>query len=146
MFQFSRITHILSRLTQNNRIGLLKKCSRFSILVVIGVMLSSLHGTSAFAVNNKPPVISNFRAEQGPEDFWTFSGTVTDVDDYVEGMTVYFGGVLAGYGYTATVYADGTFYMTHEIPDLQSGIATAQTYDWSLNPSNLAMCYVFAYD
>ena len=72
-------------------------CSRFCHYCV---MLSSLYGTSAFAENPQPPVISDFGAKQGPEDFWTFSGIVSDEDDNVEGMIVYFGGVLAGYGYT----------------------------------------------
>lgn len=115
-------------------------------LIIVGVMLLHLHASSAFAGDNLPPIIYDFGAEQGPWDFWTFSGKVYDPDDYVEGMTVYFGGVLAGYGYTATVEADGTFSITEEIPDLQGGVAAAQTYDWSLNPSNLAQCYVLAWD
>ena len=61
-------------------------------------------------------------------------------------LGVYFGGVLAEYGFTATVEADGTFSLTEEIPDLEGGVASAQTYDWSLNPSNLAQCYVLAWD
>jgi hypothetical protein len=109
-------------------------------------MLLHFHAPSAFAENNLPPVISDFGAEKGPWDFWTFSGKVDDPDDYVEGMTVYFGGVLAEYGFTATVEADGTFSLTEEIPDLEGGVASAQTYDWSLNPSNLAQCYVLAWD
>jgi hypothetical protein len=122
------------------------RIARLTSLLIVGVMLLGLFGSSAFAENNLPPVIYDFGVEQGPWNFWTFSGSVYDPDDYVEGMTVYFGGVLAEYGYTATVRADGTFSMTEEIPDLQGGIATAQTYDWSRNPSNVAQCYVLAWD
>ena len=80
------------------------------------------------AVNNAP-VISDFGATQGMGDIWTFSGSVTDVDDPVEGMIVNLGGVLAGYSVTATVQADGTFSLTREFLGLQSGPATAQTQD-----------------
>ena len=115
------------------------------VLMVAGVLLPTLYGPSAFAIDDQyPPVISNFTAILDPSDYWTFSGTVTDEDDNVDGMTVYFGGVLAAYGYTAIVGPNGTFSMTYEMPDLESGIATAQTYDWYGLPSNLAQCYVFA--
>ncbi|MGA2799677.1 MAG: hypothetical protein ABSE63_19005 [Thermoguttaceae bacterium] len=115
-------------------------------LAIAGAILLHLQASSAIAENNLPPIIYDFGAEQGPWDFWTFSGKVYDPDDSVEGMTVYFGGVLGEYGFTATVDADGNFSITKEIPDLEGGIATAQTYDWSLKPSNLAQCYVLAWD
>jgi len=114
--------------------------------IIVGVMFWHFRASPAIAENDQPPVIYDFGVEQGPLDFWTFSGTVYDPDDDVEGMTVYFGGVLAEYGFTATDDADGNFSITKELPDLEGGVATAQTYDWSLKPSNLAQCYVLAWD
>jgi len=78
---------------------------------------------------NHAPVISNFGGVQQLGDLWTFHGTVTDVDDPVQGMVVNFGGVLASFSVTATVEADGTFSLTREFLGLQSGTATAQTQD-----------------
>jgi hypothetical protein len=90
---------------------------------------------------NEPPVISGFTAILELGDLWTFEGTVTDVDDPVEGMVVNFGGVLASFNVTATVEADGTFSLTREFLGLQSGTASAQTQDPHGAYSNEA-CYV----
>lgn len=79
--------------------------------------------------DNEPPEISDFLGTEGPGWSWTFSGTVTDPDEDVEGFIITFGGVLEGYGYTAIVQADGTFSITNVYVDLQSGTATAQTSD-----------------
>ena len=78
---------------------------------------------------NAPPVISDFIAINELGDLWTFQGTVTDVNDPVQGMVVHFGGVLASFNVTATVEANGTFSLTREFSGLQSGTATAQTQD-----------------
>jgi hypothetical protein len=115
-------------------------------LCLLGALLLHLRASPAFAADGQPPVIYNFAVDQSSEGSWTISGQVYDPDDNVEGMTVYFGGVLAKYGLTATVDANGNFFIAVEISDIQGGTATAQTYDWSLNPSNLAQCYVIAWD
>ena len=78
---------------------------------------------------NEAPVISGFHAVGESGALWIFEGTVTDVDDPVEGMVVNLGGVLASFNVTATVQADGTFSLTREFVGLQSGAATAQTQD-----------------
>jgi len=124
----------------------LRRTVSIAALILVCVMFLHFRASPAIAENDQPPVIYDFGAEQGLLDFWTFSGRVYDPDDDVEGMAVYFGGVLAEYGFTATVDADGSFSITKEIPDLEGGVATAQTYDWSLKPSNLAQCYVLAWD
>jgi hypothetical protein len=59
-------------------------------------------------------------------------------------MTVSFGGVLAGYGYSAVVGADGTFSLTEGFIGLQSGTATAQTTNSFGQTSNLAQTLVVA--
>jgi hypothetical protein len=146
MFSFAGVACISATFTQKYCVKLLRESFKLSILLIAGVILSELFAPPAFAENNLPPIIYDFRVEPGPDGFWTFSGSVYDPDDYVEGMTIYFGGVLAEYGYTATVRADGTFSLTVKIPELQGGIASTQTYDWILNPSNLALCYVLSYD
>ena len=90
---------------------------------------------------NDPPVISNFNGYDLGYDVWTFSGTVTDVDDDVEGMIVTLGGVLAEYNVTATVLANGTFSVTELFIGLTSGYATAQTEDDDGAESNIAYYY-----
>jgi len=91
---------------------------------------------------NQPPVITDFGAVEGPGDYWTFEGTVTDPDDSVEGMVVTFGGVLASYSVSAVVRADGTFSLTQPFPGLETGIASAQTQDPHGALSNTAECWV----
>jgi len=88
---------------------------------------------------NDAPVISEFVGVDGPGDYWTFSGVVTDVDDVVEGMIVVFGGVLEPYNVTTVVRADGTFSLSDEFPGLESGLASAQTEDDDGALSNLAL-------
>lgn len=92
---------------------------------------------------NDAPVIHNFVGTAGTGDVWTFSGTVTDVDDSVQGWQVSFGGILSTYGYTATVNADGTFEIIQQFPNLQSGMATASTSDPHGLQSALASYEVF---
>jgi hypothetical protein len=57
---------------------------------------------------------------------------------------VTFGGVLADYGVTAIVQADGSFSITYQFVGLQSGIATAVTADLTGQTSNTASTYVAA--
>ncbi len=57
-------------------------------------------------------------------------------------MIVSFGGVLAGYGCSAIVGADGAFSLTEIFAGLQAGTATAQTTDSLGNTSNLAADWV----
>jgi hypothetical protein len=87
---------------------------------------------------NQAPVISDFYGISEPGGLWTFYGTVTDVDDPVQGMVVDFGGVLANFSLTATVQADGTFSITQAFAGLESGGATAQTQDPHGALSNVA--------
>lgn len=88
------------------------------------------------------PVITHFYCINEIANFWTFTGDVSDVDDEVEGYVVNLGGVLAGYGLTATAREDGVFTLTVEISGLQQGTATAQTTDPHGVLSNLAMDYI----
>ncbi len=90
------------------------------------------------------PFISNFYCIQEFGNWWTFTGTVTDDDDDVEGYVVTFGGVLVGYNLTAVVGADGVFSITVELIGLQEGTATAQTCDPHGVLSNLAMDWIIA--
>ncbi len=90
---------------------------------------------------DQAPVISNFQMTNEAGNYWTISGTVTD-DTNPTGYVVNFGGVLAGYGYTATVDSDGTFSVVEEIDNLQVGMATAQTTDPQGLVSNTAMYWV----
>ena len=108
-----------------------------------GLIVDTFFTVDVAAVNDAP-VISDFDYTQNFDGSFTFSGTVTDVDDDVQGMIVDFGGILASYGVTATVLANGTFSLTQQFPGLQSGYATAQTEDDGGAESNLATVYVYA--
>ena len=94
------------------------------------------------ASTNQAPVISNFVIWDEGNDQWTIEGTVTDVDDDVEGMVVTLGGILESYNLTATVQADGTFSTQETLVGLYYGIATAQTEDDEGAKSNLVETYV----
>lgn len=91
---------------------------------------------------NAAPVITDFIGTAGYDDYWTFGGRVSDPDDVVEGMTVILGGVLDGYGAIAVVQADGTFSVTWQFVGLQTGTATARTFDWHGAESNLAEYWI----
>lgn len=91
---------------------------------------------------NDAPVISGFVCVQMWGDHWALTGSVTDVDDDVEGMVVDFGGVFSSYGVSAVVQAGGTFSLTDEFIGLSTGWATAQTEDDDGALSNLAMYFV----
>jgi hypothetical protein len=91
---------------------------------------------------NTSPTISDFQIIPGPADTWTISGTVSDLEQDVVGMVVFFGGVLQEYHYTAIVQEDGTFQITRMCVDLNNGTATAQTFDDLGLMSNLAVFYI----
>jgi len=107
-----------------------------------GLFVDTALAVDVTAVNDAP-VISGFGASKGLGDYWTFHGSVADMDDDVEGMIITLGGVLAGYNVTATVQSDGTFSLTDEFPGLEEGFAFAQTDDGDLD-SNLAYYWVAA--
>ncbi|MCX7429097.1 MAG: hypothetical protein NTW96_26165 [Planctomycetia bacterium] len=117
--------------------------SGLSVITIRAVDLGGLIADTQFLVRmNDAPVISNFYGLDLGGDTWRFQGTVTDVDDDVEGMQVVLGGILDGYDLTATVLSNGTFSVTASLPDLISGFATAQTEDWWGAASNVADTYV----
>jgi len=91
------------------------------------------------AMLNAAPVVNDFYVIYDDiSNTWTMTGTVTDVDDSVEGYVVTFGAVLGGRGLSAVVDVDGVFCVTYEITDLENGTATAQTVDPHDALSNLA--------
>jgi len=75
---------------------------------------------------NRPPVISNFRAIVGPGGRVTFTGTVSD-DQPVAGLVV----AISGGGVTATAIVgdDGTFRVTTTVPGTQPVTVIATTTD-----------------
>jgi hypothetical protein len=79
--------------------------------------------------NDNPPEITDFIGVENPDGSWTFSGTVSDIDQEVAGMVVTFGGVLENYGFIAIVHEDGTFSLTENFPGLITGTASARTFD-----------------
>jgi hypothetical protein len=87
---------------------------------------------------NDPPVLLNFVGCMNGGNFWTFQGTVRDVDDAMQGRTITFGGILEGYGVSTTVQANGDFFLRQEFANLPAGIATAQTTDPHGLASNVA--------
>jgi hypothetical protein len=81
------------------------------------------------AAVNDAPVISDFSKVYLGKNVWLLSGTVTDVDDDVEGFIVEFGGIEAVSGETWSVAADGTFAMPIYILPSEYGWVSAKTKD-----------------
>jgi hypothetical protein len=75
---------------------------------------------------------------------WEVYGTVSDVDDAVEGDMVVFGGDLGAYFLGVEVQADGTFASRQTSSDQISGIVSAQTKDLNGLGSNVAQYYIDA--
>jgi len=88
-------------------------------------------------ITSNGPRIINFKFEEDL-GIWSFSGRVID-DESVAGLTVTYGGLLAGY--FAEVDSDGTFDLL--IPEQQGamGTVTAVTVDWDGLPSNVVMVF-----
>jgi hypothetical protein len=101
-----------------------------------------LSNLASVAVSDAAPQITDFHCINEISDFWTFTGSVVDNDDPVEGDVITFGGVLASYNLTTTTEADGVFSLTVEITGIQQGYATAQTSDPHGVLSNLAQDYI----
>ena len=85
----------------------------------------SLTAQDTEQVTSNVPVISGFQAVCEASNCYTFSGYVTD--EWTTGMTVNFGGVLAGQ--STTVDSNGYFSLTVILPYGTSGLASAQTAD-----------------
>jgi hypothetical protein len=86
-----------------------------------------------------PPQIINFSGTQGSGGWWTFTGQVVD-DASVAGLTVTFGGLLAGH--TTTARADGTFDHVANLPSGTTGVVTATVTDRNGNTSEPVSFYV----
>lgn len=105
-----------------------------------GLCVETNMNVEVLAVDDAP-VLSGFDVRFG-QSAWCITGSVSDVDDDVTGWTVSFGGILAGYGLSATVNSDGSFELIDELPGLASGRATAWTFDSTSVQSNVADCSV----
>ena len=84
--------------------------------------------TAQATVSSAAPRITNFGAVQGAGNTWTFQGQVTD--ESAAGLVVQFGGLPSLLGQTATVQANGWFYLTIQLQPGENGGASAQTTDW----------------
>jgi hypothetical protein len=94
--------------------------------------------TGQATVQSMTPTISSFSAVQEEADLWTFQGQVGD--EFAYGLTVTFGGLLAGS--SATVSETGWFYFSKYISEGAYDIATAQVTDWWGLQSALAQVLV----
>jgi len=96
--------------------------------------------TAQVTLTSNPPQITNFAAIEEPGNMWTFQGQVTDQSP--QGLTVTFSGLPSLDGQTATVGANGWFYLTITLGSGESGIACAQTTDCWGQASNVAQSSV----
>jgi len=78
-------------------------------------------------LTNDAPTIS-VSAVGGPNNTWTFSGSVGD--EAPVGLTVTLAGPTGVQGATATVAADGSWSVTLSLPEGSSGNVTATVTDW----------------
>lgn len=79
-------------------------------------------------LTNNAPTIGNFTAVGGPNNTWTFSGSVGD--EAPAGLTVTLTGPVGVQGATATVGANGSWSVTLTLPPNTSGNVTATVTDW----------------
>ncbi len=108
---------------------------------------SAGHGSGVVAADSgsgsgngsQSPIILNFTAEEGATE-WIFSGDVLENGQSTTGLTVTFGGLLAGN--STTVLADNFFVFGIDLPTGLNGLVTAQTVDQNGNLSNVAMDYI----
>jgi hypothetical protein len=94
--------------------------------------------TEAVYVSSGLPVILDFACHVEDGNLWVFTGRVND--EYPEGLTIRFGGLLQGH--TTTVQADGTFSFTIILEPGTSGTVTAITTDWWGQDSEMEYCFV----
>ena len=86
-----------------------------------------------------PPEIVNFVRSSAGGGWWIFTGEVVD-DEYVEGLTIEFGGVAEGA--TTTVRTDGTFSYTGYIAPGTTGLVSATVTDRDNLTSETEYCYI----
>ena len=101
---------------------------RFIVAVAASLLSSAF--ASTFADDpppNNSPVIEYFMISDQGDGYYEFFGYVSDSDNSTEGYTVTFSGVASGI--TATVGSDGSFDETFYLPNVQSGLAFADTQD-----------------
>jgi len=92
---------------------------------------------TAYVADNAPQIVE-FECHLAVANTWVFTGRV--IDEFPEGMTLRFGGLLEGL--TTVVAADGTFTFTYIFASGASGTVTAITTDWWGHDSNLVSDFV----
>jgi hypothetical protein len=107
-----------------------------------GAVIVDAQGAAIIASSDNAPTIEGFSVLQTSEEYWTISGSVSDLDEDPAGFVVRFGGVLSSFNLTATVQSDGTFSLVANLTGIASGNATAQTTDSDGLNSNLATYFV----
>ncbi len=107
-------------------------------LAVIALCTAFAVTYAADAPPNHPPVIDWFMISEGPACYYEFFGYVSDPDNSTEGYVVQFGGIVEGEGLTATVGVDGSFDEFFFLPNIQSGVVTADTEDPQAAPAETA--------
>lgn len=125
--------------------GTFSYSAQASALGSIQASTSDLWGQASNApqvsVASSAPAIASFAAVHGVGTFWTFQGRVTD--ECAVGLTVTFGGLPSLANRTATVGANGWFYLTIALQEGEEGTATAETTDWWGLDSNEAQTTVY---
>lgn len=89
---------------------------------------SAQSGQSVLNLTNDAPTVGNFIAVQGPNNAWTFSGTVTD--EAPGGLTVTLAGPTGVQGASAVVQVNGNWSITLSLAPGTSGTVTATVSDW----------------
>jgi hypothetical protein len=126
---------------QNGNFSLITKPTKPGIIQAVATDIwgnTSNAGTVNF--NPQPPTVTNFQGMPGPNDSWTFSGTVTAPE--TPNQLVHLGGFAPLTSQTVTVGNDGTFSVTVYLDSNASGWATAESDDWWGQQSNKATFFV----
>ena len=83
--------------------------------------------TDADQNNQSGPVITSFQCSQGPNNVWTFWGTVSDTN--LAGITISFSGTPTMNGKSCTTASDGSFFFQIALQPNESGMVAAVATD-----------------
>jgi hypothetical protein len=98
---------------------------RITAIATDGTFLSD---SAIHDLTNVAPTINDFIAVGGPNNTWTFSGTVGD--EAAMGLTVTLSGPPGVQGASALVQANGTWSITLTLAPGTGGMVTATVTDW----------------
>jgi hypothetical protein len=106
----------------------LQASSLGAVLATVTDSWGNVSNPASVTLTCAPPSITDISAACGPDNVWTFQGTVVAASP--DNMTVTFNGLPSVANQTATVQANGTFVYIVQMQPNDDGTVTVQTTDW----------------